>query len=508
MTLANPVDYWNLNHSWQDSFYGTSPELWENPDTFRDSPETTNLRFRSGLLYCQGQNPFDLKAGSGPYTKFQMLAKTRFSGNCTAAMTFISHQYLEPDIPYIRVGTDYLKVIDKQDRYGINRKILKGWKKDEIKQDHGPDMLKRLHRFDDFCIVPDNFDHNQIVGNCYNLYSPFAHQPYHNQVTLKDIPASHDMMRHIFGDQLDNSITGRALGWIYMQVLYLHPTAVLPVLCPISTLRETGKTTFLNWIQMIFGDNYVQINPEDLSSPFNSGYAPKNIIAVDETIIDKSHVGEKIKSMATAKTISVNQKFVANSSLPFFGKLILCTNKEKDFMRIDEEEVRFWIRKIKTPKNKNTRFETLLRDEIPMFLKYLLQLPPVDFSSSRMVFTASELRNSNLDIIKQESWSNLRKELIMYISDHFLQNESLETFQATAKDIKDIWFKRDQSIKGPYILKVLIDEMGMTMTEKVTRYRPINGTEVEKKPGTPFTFNRADYAEYAGPAVPKEDIPF
>jgi len=52
---------------------------------------------------------------------------------------------------------------------------------------------------------------------------------------------------------------------------------------------------------MIFGDNFIQINPEDLSSQFNSSYASKNIIAIDETVIEKSHASEKLKSIATAK---------------------------------------------------------------------------------------------------------------------------------------------------------------------------------------------------------------
>jgi len=148
----------------------------------------------------------------------------------------------------------------------------------------------------------------------------------------------------------------------------------LPVLALVSTERETGKTTFLNYIQMLFGENSTLINPSDLMSNFNDAYATKNIIMVDETVIDKAHTVEKLKSIATAKTMSVSQKFVQHYSVPFFGKVIVCTNKENDFMRIDEEEIRFWVRKIKViTGKKNTNIENDLFNEIPKFLKYLEQ---------------------------------------------------------------------------------------------------------------------------------------
>ena len=44
-------------------------------------------------------------------------------------------------------------------------------------------------------------------------------------------------------------------------------------------------------------------------------------------------------------------------------------------MRIDDEEIRFWIRKINPIKgDKNTNIENDLFNEIPKFLKYLEQM--------------------------------------------------------------------------------------------------------------------------------------
>ena len=49
------------------------------------------------------------------------------------------------EVPYVRIGTDYFKIIHKPDRFGIDRKDLKKWTKDEIKQDHGNKYIFEVH---------------------------------------------------------------------------------------------------------------------------------------------------------------------------------------------------------------------------------------------------------------------------------------------------------------------------------------------------------------------------
>ena len=53
---------------------------------------------------------------------------------------------MKNEIPYIRVGTDYFKVIKKEDRYSGTNIILKGWKKDEIKEDHTKTILSKIYK--------------------------------------------------------------------------------------------------------------------------------------------------------------------------------------------------------------------------------------------------------------------------------------------------------------------------------------------------------------------------
>lgn len=312
--FLNPVDFWNINGTWQKSFNGLKSVTIDDDDCIslkaEGKDEPIQIKPDSlGFIKLPKASGVAALPKDTPLSKFMVYSQVQHKGNHKAAATFIECNYLNSDIPYIRVGCDYFKITTKPDRYGVKRKVLKGWKKDEIKQDHGPKLMNLIPLFDDFCIVPDNENYQAIIDNCYNLYSPFNHTPETKPITEAAIPNSLKLLRHLFGDQYK-------LGLKYMQCLYMHPTQPLPILCILSEDRGTGKTTFLNWLDMIFSDNYLLINPDDLTKDFNSHYANKNIIGVDETVIDRSHVVEKIKSLATAKSISVNPKFVQSFSIP------------------------------------------------------------------------------------------------------------------------------------------------------------------------------------------------
>lgn len=480
----NPIDWFNLFGDFKEVFKLDKKHFYKTDTEVAIMNKQNDVIFslkENGIVQVTGDETFDIATGS-KCTKFMLLSKVRFKSDYNSAMSYVRFFLMKQEIPYIRVGTDYYKTIEKDNRYGGKSLLLKHWRKDEIKQDHSAMLLNHIYKYDDFDIIPDNVNFMPSKNNCYNLYCKFPHEPHFEMVGEDDIRYSFDLMKHIFGEQI-------TLGMQYMKILYEFPQQILPILSLVSTERGTGKTTFLNWISMIYGENTTLISPDDVARGFNSIYATKNIIMIDETVIEKNTTVERLKSIATAKNISVSQKFVSEYSISFFGKVILCTNKENDFMRIDEEEVRFWIRKINPIMSLNTMIEKHLFDEIPKFLKYLTQLPDIDFSRSRMVFTKQEIATESLDKVKKESKSGLCKDLEILIEDHF-DNNDIETFEATAKDVKDKWFHHNNQYSMSYLRKVLKEEMKL-QTEKIKKYYPfadftINGS----KTGTPFVFVR------------------
>jgi hypothetical protein len=481
----NPVEYCNNNLDWETvlELDKTITVTEEGIHISMQGGEVETLPLSSTILSIPDRSLTKLPPRH-PLSKFTCLSILKFKGNYNACMSYITLKYQSSDIPYIRVGTDYFKVIYKKDRYGFPRPSIKAWKKEAITLDHTSSILTNIPRFDDFCIEPNNVHFEQTIDNLYNLYAQFTHKPSPTPPSPDQIPASLTLMRHIFGEQYE-------MGLQYMKLLYERPKQALPVLSLLSSERQTGKTTFINWIHMIFGDNYVLIDPSELGKEFNSIYANKNIIAIDETVIEKTTIGEKLKSLATAKSISVNQKHVANYMIPFYAKIILCTNKELDFMRIDDEEIRFWVRHVPHIKVKNTRIEDELGDEIPLFLSYLthcVKMP--DFSHSRMVFTSEQIDNKWLQAVKEESRSGLYKEIFGEVEGWFLKNPRHNVLEVAPKDIKNEFFPRDHNISVSYIKKVLRDEFKLS-SSKVKKYRGFDAdSNVAYFIGRPVQFHR------------------
>lgn len=487
--LLTPVDWFNFFGDFKTIFehdkkciaYSDNSATYFIDGEIQKSKTPTFELNKNGLVDVKKSNPFDLIIGNS-ISKFMLLSAVKFKGDNSKAQSFVLYTLMKKEIPYIRVGTDHFNVFEKTNRYGIKQTVLKAWDKATINDDHGKSLLSHIPKFQDFTIIPNNKEFIPVSNNCYNLYSKFCHEPFNGDVSLNDIPITIGMINHIFGEQWQ-------LGLRYMKILYEYPKQILPVLSLVSTERQTGKTTFLNYLQILFGENATLINPGDLTSNYNDAYATKNIIMIDETVIDKSNTIEKLKSIATAKTMSVSQKFVQHYSVPFFGKVIICTNKENDFMRIDDEEIRFWVRKINpVTGERNTKIEDQLRDEVPKFLKLLIDLPEIDFSKSRMVFTEDEIQTNALENVKKESKSGLCKE-IEYLLEHFFHNSNINEFEATAGDIKNKWFQNNNNFQISYIRKVLKEEMKLE-PQKVKKYLPFNDHSPTNNmiTGAPFLF--------------------
>lgn len=400
---------------------------------------------------------------------------------------------------YIRVGYDYFKSIKAPDRYGIMREELIKWKKDEIATDFGRSSIYEIAKYDKFVIVPDNVDYKSVIGRCYNLYKPFSHIPKKGDWKWTKI-----LLQHVFEEQYE-------IGLKYIQCLYVYPRQTLPVLALVSKTRSTGKSTFLDWLTTLFGGNMVVIGAKDISSDFNAVYATSNIVGIEETFIDKTNTIEKIKAISTQKTMTVNMKMIQHFSVPFFGKIIMNSNNENRFIKIDQSEIRFFVRKLGIPKIKNHNILEDMISEIPAFLNHLINMPKIDTTKdSRQVFTVEQLSNETLTKVKEESKSWLYKELKEMFKEFFYENQSLEKRMfASPIDIKNKFFKHNNQVQLSYIKNVLRDEFEFDKTPKVVRYSPFFTDN--SKAGTPYLINKnlfIDDAIEIEDVVEEEELPF
>ena len=164
---------------------------------------------------------------------------------------------------YMRVGTTLYKVVNQPCANGGYEKKRVVWNNSTLRQDYGKNYLATVPKYDGFCTVPNHLNYQKEIEGFLNLYEPIEHKP--QQGEFSHIQS---LMRHIFGEQYE-------LGMDYMQLLYLQPTQKLPIVLLVSEERNTGKSTFLNFLKAVFENNVTFNTNEDFRSQFNSDWAGK-----------------------------------------------------------------------------------------------------------------------------------------------------------------------------------------------------------------------------------------
>jgi hypothetical protein len=441
--------------------------------------------FYKFTVFSNNALPFAVKG----YSDVQIICLLEFSDDWKDCIEELTDEYLQTEKTrltapkmaktneYIRVGNTYLKKITKVDKNGNQWSTYITIARQTLIDDFGKNFLSEVKKYDAFCNVPDNLNLKVEIANNRNLYEQLQTKPAPGQW-----PTIEKFIHHIFGDQYE-------LGLDYLQILYLKPCQLLPVLCLVSIENSTGKTTFGNFLMMIFGANACMIGSSEFSSQFNASFAFKLAIVVDESKIAKSDM-DKIKMLATASTIQLRRMHTDHQSIDFFGKFILLSNNEKNFINASENDQRFWVRKL-APVKFDPTFESNLKNEIPAFLYSLQHRQLSTPKASRMHFSPELLVTDELKAVKKESRSWLSKEIIEVLTD-YMNEKNLTECYCTAQDLKNEFFKTDNRIGRSDIREVIRDDMQMIPTKKTTRYSFPSGGSIDSKIGKPYIFYLKD----------------
>ena len=275
---------------------------------------------------------------------------------------------------FIRVGTTLYKIVNQPRINGgfVKKRIV--WNNETLRQDYGKDFIATVPKYDGFCTVPNHVNYQPVVDKFLNLYEPIGHQPKKGEFPYVD-----SLIRHIFGEQYE-------LGMDYLQLLYLQPVQKLPILLMVSEERNTGKSTFLNFLKAVFQNNVTFNTNEDFRSQFNVDWAGKLLIVVDEVLLNRREDSERLKNLSTTLSYKVEAKGKDRDEISFFAKFVLCSNNELLPVIIDVGETRYWVRKIERLKSDDTDFLQKLKAEIPAFLYFLQHRTLSTQKESRMWF--------------------------------------------------------------------------------------------------------------------------
>ena len=66
-------------------------------------------------------------------------------------------------LPYLRVGTTFYKIIEKPLISGDKISILVRWNRETIVSDHGKTYLSEIPKYDGFCCIPNHLNYQQTI---------------------------------------------------------------------------------------------------------------------------------------------------------------------------------------------------------------------------------------------------------------------------------------------------------------------------------------------------------
>ena len=358
---------------------------------------------------------------------------------------------------FIRVGTSLYKIVEQPRLNGGYVKKRIAWNNETLRQDYGKDYIGSVPKYDGFCTVPEHIGYRPVVGKFLNLYEPIDHRP-------KEGDFSHiqSLIRHIFGEQYE-------LGMDYLQLLYLQPIQKLPILLLVSEERNTGKSTFLNFLKALFQNNVTFHTNEDFRSQFNSDWAGKLLIVVDEVLLNRREDSERLKNLSTTLSYKVEAKGKDRDEIAFFAKFVLCSNNEYLPVILDPGETRSWVRQIERLQSDDTDFLQKLKAEIPAFLHFLQHRQLSTKKESRMWFAPSLLHTEALQKIIRSNRNRLEIEMQELILD-IMDSVGTDTFSFCYNDLLLLLVHSQVKVEKHQVRKVLQECWKLTPAPNTLTY--------------------------------------
>lgn len=358
---------------------------------------------------------------------------------------------------FIRVGTTLYKIVEQPRLNGGYVKKRIAWNNETLRQDYGKDYIGSVPKYDGFCTVPDHVDYRPVVDKFLNLYEPIEHRPQQGE-----FPSIRSLVRHIFGEQYE-------LGMDYLQLLYLQPVQKLPILLLVSEERNTGKSTFLNFLKAVFQNNVTFNTNEDFRSQFNSDWTGKLLIVVDEVLLNRREDSERLKNLSTTLSYKVEAKGKDRDEIAFFAKFVLCSNNEYLPVIIDVGETRYWVRKRNRLQSDDTNFLQKLKAEIPAFLYHLQHRTMATKKESRMWFAPSLLHTEALRKIIRSNRNRLEIEMCELILD-IMDSTDTDTFSFCYNDVLLLLVHSQVKVEKHQVRKVIQECRKLTPASNTLTY--------------------------------------
>lgn len=405
-------------------------------------------------------------------------------------VVFVKHEDAEK---FMRIGPDWLKVITTVNKHGEPEEELVPWKISEIQRDYAkkfPDFIETIARYEGFCNEPNwnlnGIPYQQSIHNCYNVCRP-----------LKWIPAEGSVkttvtfLKHIFRGkgnivfdtngrvEKEENILGDpfTVALDYLTILMKYPKQMLPVPCLVSPENNTGKSTFLKWQQMIFGDNMCILGNAQFQMKFNGHYATKYVISIDEGFleVDKKAEKERLKQLVTADSIYLELKGMNARKIPYYSKIMICSNDADRLMKIDEGESRWFVIRVPVIEGKrDPDLEVKLKEEVSAWLHYIQHRKIFHPREDRLWFAADKFITDQFKVIVEATKNRIDRVFESWIRDQFLLFQ-LPVLRYTLSFLV-------QAFNDPKTSKYKIDELDLRNYLKSHGLKPSTTSDYHSSP--------------------------
>ena len=334
-----------------------------------------------------------------------------------------------------RIGNaELVRIIDKYFKKTPSGLVL--YSPGVLAKDYGKDYNDICMKYEGYACTPSYLNYERDVftedGVYWNTHEPLTHD-----IKPGHFPTIEKLLNHLFKEQY-----GMILDW--MQIVLTNPAHPLPIPCLVSDEQGTGKTSFLKLLKFLFQANTVEVSIGDLSQRFNGHWASKNLILIDETETDdfsgRNELAAKIKRYVTSTTIHVDEKGIPVYSIPFNGKFVVCSNRERSFLKISQSDTRYWIVKVDTlGKNYDDKFFLKLQSEAAAFL-FFLKSRDMETAESRgrFWFSDNQYKTKAFNDAAEFNKTWLYHEILECIKTYFEDYTVLDEERFSISMIKDM----------------------------------------------------------------------
>jgi hypothetical protein len=240
------------------------------------------------------------------------------------------------------------------------------------------------------------------------------------------------------------------------------------------------------------------LDSERISSKFNGSWAGKLIIGVDESFIDtdKPTVVNRLKMIATNSSIPIEKKGKEAGEVPNFAKLIMCSNDETNFLKIEIEDTRYWIIRVKgiDPDKRDPHMAERMEAEIPAFLHYLKHRTLFYAERTRLWFDSEDYATEALKKIQERTGNVIWQNIVMVVRQQF-EFQRKPQIRLDCKAIQDLMeLNKCKAVESRKIHYILEDHNYKTQGVRQFFYRLDFDAQFERNgKGRVYEFDYTDF---------------